>query len=103
MYKLAGGSLNSTTDFLTLLNRLFVYLHPSINYLPAGGKSAILMALVIGLGGKSSATNRAPNMTEFIKQGSSWGQVTITLSNSNHNHDAWEYDVSWSFQILYLN
>ena len=51
------------------------------------------MALVIGLGGKSSATNRAPNMTEFIKQGSSWGQVTITICNANHNHDAWEYEV----------
>ncbi|KAL5265398.1 hypothetical protein ACHWQZ_G006196 [Mnemiopsis leidyi] len=57
------------------------------------GKSAILMALVIGLGGKSSATNRAPNMTEFIKQGSSWGQVTITICNANHNHDAWEYEL----------
>ena len=63
-------------------------------HIPSGGKSAILMALVIGLGGKSSATNRAPNMTEFIKQGSSWGQVTITICNANHNHDAWEYEVS---------
>ena len=60
------------------------------------------MALVIGLGGKSSATNRAPNMTEFIKQGSSWGQVTITICNSNHNHDAWEFEVSAVF-VLCIN
>ena len=59
------------------------------------------MALVIGLGGKSSATNRAPNMTEFIKQGSSWGQVTITICNANNNHDAWEYEVSL-LQILVI-
>ncbi|XP_063676728.1 structural maintenance of chromosomes protein 6-like isoform X2 [Bolinopsis microptera] len=64
------------------------------------GKSAILMALVIGLGGKSSATNRAPNMTEFIKQGSSWGQVTITICNSNHNHDAWEVELYGSAVLV---
>ena len=51
------------------------------------------MALLIGLGGKSNATNRGANITEFIKQGSTYAKVTVTLCNTNDKQSAWNYEV----------
>ncbi|KAJ2662182.1 Structural maintenance of chromosomes protein 6 [Coemansia sp. RSA 1199] len=45
------------------------------------GKSAILTGLVIALGGKASATNRAPNLKEFIREGRSRAVVRVHLRN----------------------
>ena len=43
----------------------------SNNYFPftlfAGGKSAIMTALVVGLGGKAATTNRGNSLKGFIK------------------------------------
>lgn len=46
------------------------------------GKSAVLTALVVGLGSKSSATNRCTNIGQLIKRGETNGSVTIHISNS---------------------
>lgn len=46
------------------------------------GKSAILTALVVGLGCKSSATNRCSNITQLIKRGETASSVTIHIANS---------------------
>lgn len=35
----------------------------------AGGKSAVLTAIMIGLGGKASVTNRGSTLKNFIKTG----------------------------------
>jgi len=35
----------------------------------SGGKSAVMTALVVGLGGKAAVTNRGNNMKGFIKTG----------------------------------
>ncbi|XP_018567595.1 structural maintenance of chromosomes protein 6 [Anoplophora glabripennis] len=45
------------------------------------GKSAILTALVVGLGGKASLTNRGSSVKGFVKVGKSSGSIEIELYN----------------------
>ncbi|VEN61753.1 unnamed protein product [Callosobruchus maculatus] len=45
------------------------------------GKSAILTALVLGLGGKATFTNRGNNVKGFLKAGERSGSIEIELSN----------------------
>lgn len=46
-----------------------------------GGKSAIITALVVGLGGKASVTNRGNAIKGFIKSGKQTAEVEIHLRN----------------------
>lgn len=46
------------------------------------GKSAILTALIVGLGSKSSATQRCTNVAQLIKRGETSGSVVIHINNS---------------------
>ncbi|XP_048453072.1 structural maintenance of chromosomes protein 6-like [Rhincodon typus] len=45
------------------------------------GKSALLTALIIGLGGRAAATNRGPSTKEFVKTGQNSACISITLRN----------------------
>ncbi|XP_072500099.1 structural maintenance of chromosomes protein 6 [Notamacropus eugenii] len=45
------------------------------------GKSAVLTALIVGLGGKATATNRGSSLKGFVKEGQSSADVSITLRN----------------------
>uniref|UniRef100_A0A5F8GJQ1 Structural maintenance of chromosomes protein 6 n=1 Tax=Monodelphis domestica TaxID=13616 RepID=A0A5F8GJQ1_MONDO len=45
------------------------------------GKSAVLTALIVGLGGKATATNRGSSLKGFVKDGQSSAAVSITLRN----------------------
>lgn len=45
------------------------------------GKSAIITAIVVGLGGKASSTSRGSSLKTLIKEGSSSATVEITLRN----------------------
>lgn len=57
----------------------------NVNYVigrNGSGKSAILTALIVGLGGKANATNRGTSMASFIKRGQTNAIVEITLSNT---------------------
>ncbi|KAJ3644782.1 hypothetical protein Zmor_022485 [Zophobas morio] len=45
------------------------------------GKSAILTALIVGLGGKASLTNRGTSVKGFIKAGKTSGSVEIQIYN----------------------
>ncbi|KAF7239463.1 Structural maintenance of chromosomes protein 6, partial [Varanus komodoensis] len=45
------------------------------------GKSAILTALIVGLGGKAIVTNRGSSLKDFVKDGQSSADVSITLRN----------------------
>lgn len=63
---------------------LEITLNQNVNYLigrNGSGKSAILTALIVGLGGKATVTNRGSSMSSFIKVGQSNAVVEITLSN----------------------
>ncbi|KAK1171782.1 structural maintenance of chromosomes protein 6 isoform X1 [Acipenser oxyrinchus oxyrinchus] len=55
------------------------------------GKSAVLTALIVGLGGKALATNRGSSLKGFVKEGQSSADVSITLRN--RGPDAFKPDV----------
>lgn len=45
------------------------------------GKSAVLTALIVGLGGKATVTNRGSSLKVFVKDGQNSADVSITLRN----------------------
>jgi chromosome segregation ATPase len=63
---------------------LTVTLGPLINFIighNGSGKSAVLTALTICLGGKATATNRAQNLKSLIKEGKDHCSVTVKIKN----------------------
>ncbi|MBN3310633.1 SMC6 protein, partial [Amia calva] len=57
---------------------------PNVNFVVGNngsGKSAVLTALIVGLGGKAHATNRGSSLKGFVKEGESSADVSITLRN----------------------
>ncbi|KAI4467367.1 structural maintenance of chromosomes 56 smc5 smc6 [Holotrichia oblita] len=57
----------------------------NINYITGrngSGKSAILTALVVGLAGKASITNRGTSIKNFVKAGQTSANVEIVLNNT---------------------
>ncbi|XP_030375929.1 structural maintenance of chromosomes protein 6 isoform X2 [Scaptodrosophila lebanonensis] len=64
---------------------LFIEFGPNINFLVGSngsGKSAILTALVLGLGNSARATNRASSIQKLIKNGETSATIEVTLCNS---------------------
>ncbi|MCJ1432580.1 Structural maintenance of chromosomes protein 6 [Xylographa pallens] len=64
---------------------LEVALGPLINFVighNGSGKSAVLTAITICLGGKASSTNRAGNLKAFIKEGQEQCVLSIKLKNA---------------------
>ncbi|KAJ8018107.1 Structural maintenance of chromosomes protein 6 [Holothuria leucospilota] len=67
---------------------------PNVNFVVGrngSGKSAIMTALVVGLGGKASVTNRGSALKSFIKEGRSVAEVSIILRNQGT--DAYRHDL----------
>ncbi|KAF8305164.1 P-loop containing nucleoside triphosphate hydrolase protein [Clavulina sp. PMI_390] len=63
---------------------LTVKLIPQINFITGhngSGKSAVLTAIAVGLGGKATSTGRGTGLKSFIKEGETAGEVTIRLKN----------------------
>ncbi|KAJ2801456.1 Structural maintenance of chromosomes protein 6, partial [Coemansia furcata] len=61
-----------------------VNLCPKVNFITGqngSGKSAILTALIIALGGKASITNRASSLKGFIREGRQRATVKVQLRN----------------------
>ncbi|KAJ2631828.1 Structural maintenance of chromosomes protein 6, partial [Coemansia sp. RSA 1694] len=61
-----------------------VNLCPKVNFITGqngSGKSAILTALIIALGGKANITNRASNLKGFIREGRQRATVKVRLRN----------------------
>lgn len=57
---------------------------PHVNFIVGNngsGKSAILTALIVGLGGKATITNRGASLKGFVKNGESTADVTVKLRN----------------------
>ncbi|SMN22671.1 similar to Saccharomyces cerevisiae YLR383W SMC6 Protein involved in structural maintenance of chromosomes [Maudiozyma saulgeensis] len=60
-------------------------LGPQLNFIVGNngsGKSAILTAITIGLGGKTSDTNRGSKLTDLIREGTASAKITLYLDNS---------------------
>nr|XP_033931517.1 structural maintenance of chromosomes protein 6-like [Pseudochaenichthys georgianus] len=55
------------------------------------GKSAVLTALIVTLGGNAHATNRGLSLKGFVKEGESSADVSITLRNKGR--DAFKSEV----------
>ncbi|XP_070842869.1 structural maintenance of chromosomes protein 6 [Chaetodon trifascialis] len=61
---------------------------PNINFVVGNngsGKSAILTALIVALGGNAQATNRGSSLKGFVKEGESSADVSITLRNQGRD------------------
>ncbi|KAK2856221.1 hypothetical protein Q5P01_004956 [Channa striata] len=67
---------------------------PNVNFVVGNngsGKSAILTALIVALGGNAQATNRGSSLKGFVKEGESSADVSITLRNKGR--DAYKPEV----------
>ncbi|EXJ73278.1 uncharacterized protein A1O5_03038 [Cladophialophora psammophila CBS 110553] len=63
-------------------------LGPLINFIcgkNGSGKSAILTAIVLCLGGKASSTNRGARLQDFIKEGTDHASIICRLKNQGEN------------------
>jgi chromosome segregation ATPase len=73
---------------------LTVKLGPLINFIighNGSGKSAVLTALQLCLGGKATSTNRGQSLKHFIKAGTD--QATLTVKIKNQGDNAYQPDV----------
>lgn len=64
--------------------RLTVQLGPLINFIighNGSGKSAVLTALILCLGGKAAATSRGHSLKSFIKEGRDKSTLTVKIKN----------------------
>ncbi|KAH9830703.1 structural maintenance of chromosomes protein 6-like [Teratosphaeria destructans] len=69
-------------------SRLRMRLGPNINFIighNGSGKSAVLTALTMCLGGKASATNRASNLKSFIKEGQDSASLSVKIKNAGES------------------
>ncbi|CAH2246041.1 structural maintenance of chromosomes 6 [Pelobates cultripes] len=67
---------------------------PNVNFVVGNngsGKSAVLTALIVGLGGKAAITNRGSSIKGFVKDGQTSADVSITLRN--RGEDAFKPEV----------
>ncbi|XP_072545405.1 structural maintenance of chromosomes protein 6 isoform X2 [Salminus brasiliensis] len=67
---------------------------PNVNFIVGNngsGKSAILTALIVGLGGKATTTNRGASLKSFVKYGESSAEVTVKLRN--RGSDSYKGDI----------
>ncbi|KAI0632484.1 P-loop containing nucleoside triphosphate hydrolase protein [Trametes polyzona] len=68
-----------------MCHRLLTFsLGPQINFIighNGSGKSAVLSALTVALGGKATTTGRGSGLKSFIREGQSVAEVTVRLKN----------------------
>uniref|UniRef100_A0A669DVV1 Structural maintenance of chromosomes protein 6 n=1 Tax=Oreochromis niloticus TaxID=8128 RepID=A0A669DVV1_ORENI len=67
---------------------------PNVNFIVGhngSGKSAILTALIVGLGGKATVTNRGMSLKDFVKTNENTADITVKLRN--RGPDAYKKDV----------
>lgn len=81
---------NGIIESITCMNfmcheKLTIELGPLLNFIVGengSGKSAVLTAITICLGGKASATNRAGNLKALIKEGQETCRLVIVIKNA---------------------
>lgn len=73
--------------------KLHVVLGPNINFIighNGSGKSAVLTAITLCLGGKAAATNRGQSLKSLVKEGQDTAVLTVKIKNAgegNYKHD----------------
>lgn len=93
------AALNGILESVTCINfmcheRLHCELGPLLNFIVGengSGKSAILTALTLCLGGKASSTNRGGSLKAFIKEGTD--QAILSVKIKNQGVDAYQHDI----------
>ncbi|KUI58217.1 Structural maintenance of chromosomes protein 6 [Cytospora mali] len=99
-----AGDLNSAADngileSIECVNfmchdRLHVELGPLLNFIVGengSGKSAVLTAITLCLGGKASSTNRGGSLKNFIKEGKDQSRLIVKIKNQGY--DAYQHDL----------
>ncbi|EGX96570.1 RecF/RecN/SMC protein [Cordyceps militaris CM01] len=90
-----SGIIESITCYNFMCHeRLHVDLGPLINFIVGengSGKSAVLTALTLCLGGKASDTNRGGSLKSFVKEGRDQGKLVVRLKNAGS--DAYQPDI----------
>lgn len=82
-------ALNAIIESITCINfmchtRLHVDLGPLLNFIVGengSGKSAVLTAITLCLGGKASATNRGGSLRSFVKEGQEHANLIVKIKN----------------------
>lgn len=90
-----SGIIESITCYNFMCHeRLHVELGPLINFIVGengSGKSAVLTALTLCLGGKASDTNRGGSLRSFVKEGRDHGSLVVKIKNAGS--DAFKPDL----------
>ncbi|KAI0836122.1 P-loop containing nucleoside triphosphate hydrolase protein [Hypoxylon sp. FL0890] len=92
-------ALNAIIESITCINfmchvKLHVELGPLLNFIVGengSGKSAILTAITLCLGGKASATNRGGSLRSFVKEGEEHASLVVKIKNQGP--DAYKPDL----------
>ncbi|KAI1820513.1 hypothetical protein F4861DRAFT_56088 [Xylaria intraflava] len=90
---------NAIIESITCINfmchvKLHVELGPLLNFIVGengSGKSAVLTAITLCLGGKASATNRGGSLKSFVKEGTEHASLVVKLKNQGE--DAYKPDL----------
>ena len=53
---------------------------------PAGGKSAVLVAISVGLGASPRFTSRATRLSDYIKKGKKYAPGLLIIMPDEHSH-----------------
>jgi len=93
------AALNGIIESITCINfmchvKLHVPLGPLLNFIVGengSGKSAVLTAITLCLGGKASATNRGGSLKSFVKEGTEHASLVVRLKNQGE--DAYRADI----------
>ncbi|KAF4121559.1 Chromosome segregation ATPase [Geosmithia morbida] len=90
-----SGIIESITCYNFMCHtRLHVELGPLINFIVGengSGKSAVLTALTLCLGGKASDTNRGGSLRSFVREGQEHGSLVVKIKNGGT--DAYQPDL----------
>lgn len=97
-----SGIIESITCYNFMCHeRLHVELGPLINFIVGengSGKSAVLTALTLCLGGKASDTNRGGSLKSFVKEGQDHGSLVVKIKNAGS--DAYQPEVYGDFILV---
>ncbi|KAL4624001.1 structural maintenance of chromosomes protein 6-like isoform X1 [Arapaima gigas] len=82
------------TNFMCHRSPKTLHFGPNVNFIVGNngsGKSAILTALIVGLGGKATITNRGQSLKGFVTNGERSAEIKIQLQNKGT--DAYKGDI----------